>query len=96
MRGIPQYKKNQVRDQLGSGQRKNTRKPQIEQSTNKNIEQNRENIPKHVYNPQEIKVPIYPDQITKPPPKPPDKVIQDDRQIDLELDLEINKDFEEN
>ena len=87
---------NQNRDQLGSEQRKDTRKPQTEQSTNKNIEQNRENIPKHVYNPQEIKVPIYPNQITQPPPKPPDKVIQDDRQIDLELDLEINKDFEEN
>ena len=87
---------NQVRNQLGSGQRKETRKPQIEQSTNKSIEQNRENIPKHVYNPQETKVPIYPNQITKPPPKPPDRVIQDDRQIDLELDLEINKDFEEN
>ena len=27
--------RNQVRDQLGSGQRKDTRKPQIEQSTNK-------------------------------------------------------------
>ena len=80
---------NQVRNQLGSGQRKETRKPQIEQITNKSVEQNRENIPKHVYNPQEIKVPIYPNQITKPPPKPPDRVIQGDRQIDLELDLEI-------
>ena len=66
------------------------------QSTNKNIEQNVENIPKHVHNPQEPKIPIYPNQTTKPPPKPPDKVIQDDRQIDLALDLEINKDFEEN
>ena len=72
------------------------RKPQIEQSANKGIEKNRENFPKHVYRPQEIKVPIYPNQITKPPPKPPDRVIQDDRQIDLELDLGINKDFEEN
>ena len=56
---------NHVRDQLGSGQRKDTRKPQIDQSTNKDIEQNRENIPKHVYNPQEITVPILPNQITK-------------------------------
>ena len=40
--------RNQVRDQLGSGQRKDTGKPQVEQSTNKNIEQNRENISKHV------------------------------------------------
>ena len=87
---------NQIRNQLGSGQRKDIRKLQTAQSANKNIEQSRENIPKHVYNPQEIKVPIYPNQITKPPPKPLDKVIQDDRQIDLELDLEINKDFEEN
>ena len=41
--------RNQVGDQLGSGQRKDTRKPQIEQSTNKNVEQNRENNPKHIY-----------------------------------------------
>ena len=87
---------NQIRNQLGSGQRKDTIKPQTEQSANKNIEQSRENVPKYVYNPQEIKIPLYPKQITKPPPKSPDKVIQDDRQIDLELDLEINKDFEEN
>ena len=32
--------RNQVRDQLGSGQRKDTRKPQIEQSTNKNYRTN--------------------------------------------------------
>ena len=45
--------------------------------------------------PQEPKTSIYPNPITKPPPKPPDKVIQNVRQIDLDLDLEINKDFEE-
>ena len=67
--------RNQVRDQLGSGQRNGTRKPQVEQSTNKDIEQKRENISKHVYNPQEPKNPIYRNPITKPPPKPPDKVI---------------------
>ena len=44
-------KRNQVIDQLGSGQRKETRKPQNEQSANKNIEQSRENISKQVYNP---------------------------------------------
>ena len=33
--------RNQVRDQLGSGQRKDTRNPPFEQSTNKNIEQKR-------------------------------------------------------
>ena len=88
----PSIQENQIRNQLGSRQRKDTRKPQTEQSANKNIEQSRENVPQHVYNPQEVKIPIYPNQITKPP----DKVIKDDRQIDLELDLEINKDFEEN
>ena len=50
MKGIPQHKKTQVRNQLGLGQRKDTRKPQTEQSGNKNIEQSRENVPKHVYN----------------------------------------------
>ena len=60
------------------------------------MEQNRENIPKHVYNPQEPKIPIYPNQIIKPPPKPPDKVIQNDRQIDWDLHLAMNKDFKEN
>ena len=96
MKENPSTQENLTRNQLGPGQRKDTRKPQTEQSANKNIEQSRENVPKHVYNPQKVKVQIYPNQITKPPPKPSDKVIQDDRQIDLELDLEINKDFEEN
>ena len=92
----PPIQENQVKNQLGSGQRKDTRKPQTEQSANKSIEQNREHVPKHVHNSQEIKVPIYPNQITQPQPKPPDRVIQDDRQIDLELELGINKNFEEN
>ena len=43
---------NQVIDQLGLGQRKETRKPQNEQS--------RENIPKQGYDPQEPIIPIYP------------------------------------
>ena len=43
----------QVTDQLGSGQRKDTRKSQIEQSANKSKDQSRENIPKQGYNPQE-------------------------------------------
>ena len=51
--------RNQVIDQIGSGQRKETRKPQIEQSTGKNIEQSRENIPKQGYDPQEPIIPIY-------------------------------------
>ena len=37
---------NQVIDQLGSEQRKETRKPHIVQSVDKNIEQSRENISK--------------------------------------------------
>ena len=80
--------KNQVIDQIGSGQRKETRKSQIEQG--------RENISKQGYDPQEPIIPIYPNQITKPIPKLTEKVSQDDKQMDLELDLEINKDFEEN
>ena len=88
--------RNQVIDQVGSGQRKETRKPQTEQSANKNIEQSGENISKQEYDPQEPIIPIYPNQIAKSLPKPPERVIQDDGQIDLELDLEINKDFEEN
>ena len=88
--------RNQVIDQLGSGQRKETRKPQIEQSANKNIEQSRENISKQGYNPQEPIIPMYPNQVAKPLLKLPERVIQDGKQIDLELDIEINKDFEEN
>ena len=87
-KGDPPRQTNQVIDQLGSGQRKEIRKPQTEQS--------RENIPKQGYDPQEPIIPKYPNQITKPPPKPSEKVPRDDKQIDLELDLEINTDFEEN
>ena len=88
--------RNQVIDQLGSGQEKETRKSQTEQRANKNIEQGRENASNKGYDPQEPIITIYPNQIAKPLPKLPERVIQDDRQIDLELDLEINKDFEEN
>ena len=76
--------KNQAIDQIGSGQRKETRKPQIEQG--------RENIRKQENDPQEPIIPIFPNQIAKPIPKLTEKVTQDDRQADLELD----KDFEEN
>ena len=84
---IPRQR-NQVIDQLGSRQRKETRKPQIEQSANKNIEQSRENISKQGYDPQEPLIPIYPNQVAKSLLKLPERVIQDNRQIDLELDLE--------
>ena len=49
--------RNQVIDQLGPGQRKETRKPQIEQSANENIEQNRENISKQGYDPYNSNIP---------------------------------------
>ena len=41
-------------------------KPQIEQSTNKNIGQSRENIPKQGYDPHDPIIPIHPSQIAKP------------------------------
>ena len=78
-----------VIDQLGSEQRKETRKTQIVQSTDKNIEQSKENISKQGFDPQEPIIPIYPNKIAQPISKLPEKVVQDDRQIDLELDLEI-------
>ena len=40
----------------------------------------------------EVKIPIYPDPLVKPPIRPPDIKAQDDRKINLDLDLEINKD----
>ena len=80
--------RNQVIDQVHSGQRKETRKTQIEQG--------RDNIPEQGYDPQKPIISLHPNPITKPTPKIIEKVTQDDRQIDLELDLEINKDFEEN
>ena len=80
--------RNQVIDQVDSGQTKEIKKPQIEQS--------RQNIPEQGHDPQKFIIPIYPNQIAKPTPKLTERVTQDDRQIDLELDLEINKDFEEN
>ena len=92
---IPRQR-SQVIDQLGSEQRKETRKPQIVQSTDKNIEQGRESISKQGFDPQEPIISIYPNQIAQPIPKLPENVIHNDRQIDLDLDLEINRDFEEN
>ena len=64
------------------------------------MEQKPENdiIPKHINKPTvtEIKIPIYPDPLMKPPPRLPDVKTQDDRKINLDLDLDINEDFEEN
>ena len=54
-------------------------------------------MPEHLIRPTvtEIKIPIYPEPLVKPPPRPPDIKAQEDRKINLNLDLEINKDFEE-
>ena len=78
--------RNQIVDQVNSGQRDEIRKPLMEQS--------RENIPEQIYVPQKPIIPIHPNQISNPIPKLPERVIQNDKQTDL--DLEINKDFEEN
>ena len=80
--------RNQVVDQVNSGQRDEIRKSQMEQG--------RENIPEQIYVPQKPIIPIHPNQIPNPTPKLPERVIQNYRQTDLELDLEINRDFEEN
>ena len=84
----PSRQGSQIIDQISTGQRQEIRKPKIEQD--------RENIPKQGYNPQESKIPIYPNQITNPIPKLTERVTQNDRQADLELDLEINRNVEEN
>ena len=84
----PSRQGSQIIDQISTGQRKEIRKS--------NIEQGSENIPKQGYDPQESKIPIYPNQITKTILKLTERVTQNDRQTDLELDLEINRDFEEN
>ena len=84
----PQGQRNQVVDQVNTGQRDEIRKSQMEQS--------RENIPEQMYVPQKPIIPMYPNQISNPTPKLPERVTQNDRQANLELDLEINRDFKEN
>ena len=68
------------------------------QTTVRHIEQKPETdiMPEHIIRSKvtEIKIPIYPDPLIKPPSRLPDIKMQDDRKINL--DLEINKDFEEN
>ena len=80
--------RNQIVDQVNSGQRDENRKSQMEQS--------REIIPEQIYVPQKPIIPIHPNQMPNPTPKLPERVTQNDRQTDLELDLEINGDIEEN
>ena len=64
----PSRQGSQIIDQISTGQRKEIRKS--------NIEQGRENIPKQGYDPQESKIPVYPNQITKPIPKLTERVTQ--------------------
>ena len=54
----PPGHRNQVVDQVNSGQRDEIRKSQRKQS--------RENIPKQIYVPQKTIIPIHPDQIPNP------------------------------
>ena len=84
----PLGQRNQVVDQVNSGQRDEIRKSEMEQS--------RENIPEQIYVPQKPIIPMHPNQIPNSTPKLPERVTQNDRQAYLELDLEINRDFEEN
>ena len=80
--------RNQVIDQVNSGQRDEIRKSQMEQI--------RENTPEKIYVPQKPIIPMNPNQISNPILKLPERVIQNDRQTELDLDLEINRDIEEN
>ena len=80
--------RNQIVDQVNSGQRDEIRKSQMEQS--------RENIPEQIYIPQKPIIPMQPIQMPNPIPKLPERLIQNNRQTDLDLDLEINRDIEEN
>ena len=84
----PPEQRNQIVDQVNSGQRDEIIKSQMEQS--------RENIPEQIYVPQKPIIPIHPNQISNPIPKLPGRVTQNDKQTDLELDLDINRDIEEN
>ena len=84
----PPGQRNQVADQVNSGQRDEIRKSQMEQS--------RKNIPEQMYIPQKPIIPMHPNQIPNPTPKLPERVTQNDKQADLELDLEIKRDFKEN
>ena len=69
--------RNQIVDQINSGQRDEIRKSQMEQS--------RENIPEQIYGPQKPIIPKQPFQ-NYPIQKLPERVIQNEKQIDLELD----------
>ena len=63
--------RNQIVDQVNSGQTDEIRKPQVEQS--------RENIPQQMYVPQKPIIPIHPNQISNPISKLTERVIQNDK-----------------
>ena len=71
----PPGQRNQVVDQVNSGQRDEIRKSQMEQS--KKI------IPERMYIPQKPIIPMHPNQIPNPTPKLPERVTQNDRQADF-------------
>ena len=91
---------NQAREQTLTKQKEGLQMPLTKTTTVRYIGQGPENdiISEHINKPTitEIKIPVYPDPLMKPPPRLPDVKMQDDRKINLDLDLEINKDFEEN
>ena len=81
---------NQTRDQTLSKQKEVLQMPLTKHITVRYIEQGSENdiIPEYINKPTvtEIKIPIYPDPLKKPPPRLRDVKMQDDRKINLELD----------
>ena len=79
----PPEQRDQIVDQVNSGQRDEIRKSQMEQ--------NRDNIPEQIYVPQKLIIPKYPNQMPKPIPKLPERVIQNEKQTDLDLNLDIDK-----
>ena len=91
---------NQTTEQAISKQREGIQTHLARQNTDRHIKQRPEIgiVPESLIKPTvtEIKIPIYPDPLIKPPPRPPDIKAQEDRKIKMDVDLEINKDFEEN
>ena len=67
----PPEQRNQIVDQVNSGQRDEIKKSQMEQ--------NRDNIPEEIYVPQKPIIPKYPNQISKPIPKLPERVVQNEK-----------------
>ena len=89
---------NQTREQAITKQREGIQTSLVRQNTDRHITQKPKTgiMPEHLIRPTvtEIKIPIYPEFLVKPPPRLPDIKAQEDRKINL--NLEINKDFEEN